>query len=139
VIVVDTNVLVYAVRPGAQTAAALAAKRRDPDWLAPAFWRLEMRNVLALSMRLQGMELETALAAYAAAEELVEDLPLEAGAEEALLLAQQATISAYDAEFVTAARHLGLRLVTADRRLARSCPEVAVPLEAFAGAGDEER
>jgi predicted nucleic acid-binding protein len=134
VIVVDTNVLVYAVRPGGHTEAALAAKRRDPDWLAPSFWRLEMRNVLALSMRLHAMELETALNAYRAAEELVEDLPLEPGAEEALVLAQEASISAYGAEFVHAALRLDLRLITADRRLARSCPEVAVSLEQFAAA-----
>lgn len=130
-IVVDTNVLVYAVRPGELTEAALAAKRQEPDWLAPAFWRLEMRNVLALSMRVHGMELTTACEAYAAAEELVDDLPQELAAEGALDLCRQASISAYDAEFVLAARRLDLRLVTADRRLARSCPEVAVLLTEF--------
>ncbi|HUF79258.1 MAG TPA: type II toxin-antitoxin system VapC family toxin [Thermoanaerobaculia bacterium] len=134
-IVVDTNVLVYAVRPGAQTDAALAAKRRDPTWLAPAFWRLEMRNVLAVSMRAEGMALETAIEAYTAAAELVEDLDLEPSAEQALRLAHGASISAYDAEFVFAAERLDLRLVTADRRLAERCPGVAVSLADFAEGG----
>ena len=80
-IVVDTNVLVYAVRPGEQTEAALAARRKDPDWLAPAFWRLEMRNVLALFMWVGGMAPATAIEADSAAEGLVEDLDLEPGVE----------------------------------------------------------
>ncbi len=134
-IVVDTNVLVYAVRPGEQTELVLAAKRKDPDWLAPAFWRLEMRNVLALSMRVAGMALATAIEAFSAAEGLVEDLDLEPGVEEALRLAQGAGISGYDAEFVFAAERLGLRLVTADRRLAERCPENAVSLSAFVAEG----
>ena len=133
--VVDTNVLVYAVRPGEQTEAPLAAKRKEPDWLAPAFWRLETRGVLALSMRVAGMALATAIEAYSAAEGLVEDLDLEPGVEEALRLAEGARISAYDAEFVFSAERLGLRLVTADRRLAERCPEQVVSLSAFVAEG----
>lgn len=133
-IVVDTNVLVYAVRPGQQTDAALRAKQRDPDWLAPAFWRLEMRNVLALSMRVDGLTMETALEAFAAAEELVEDLQFESLVEDSLDLSREASISAYDAEFVLAARRLGVLLVTADRRLAERAGERAVRLDRFAPA-----
>jgi predicted nucleic acid-binding protein len=134
VIVVDTNVLVYAVRPGQQTEAALRAKRRDPDWLAPAFWRLEMRNVLALSMRVDGMTMETALEAFAAAEELVEDVELESVVEDSLDLCRQASISAYDAEFVLTAQRLGVPLLTADRRLAERAGDRAVRLDRFAPA-----
>lgn len=130
-IVVDTTVLVYAVRPGEHTEAALQAKELDPDWVAPSFWRLEMRNVLTLSMRLDGMDLATAIAAFDAAEDLVEDLDFEPTTREVLELTQSAGISAYDAEFVLAARQFDLRLVTADRRLARSVPQVCVQLAEF--------
>jgi predicted nucleic acid-binding protein len=132
VIVVDTNVLAYAVRPGLQTEAALQAKERDPDWVAPAFWRLEMRSVLALAMRVEGMELETALEAFAAAAELVEDVEIEPSVEESLRLTQQASISAYDAEFALAAERLDVQFVTADRRLAQKLPGRAVTLAEFA-------
>lgn len=131
-IVVDTNVLAYAVRPGRHTEAALRARQRDPGWVAPAFWRLEMRNVLALSMRVEGMELETALEAFSAAAELVEELEVEPSAEESLRLTQQVSISAYDAEFVLVAERLGLPLVTADRRLAQRLPGRVVSLAGFA-------
>ena len=131
-IVVDTNVLAYAVRPGLHTEAALRARKRDPDWVAPAFWRLEMRSVLALAMRVEGMELDTALEAFAAAAELVEDVEFEPSVEESLRLTQQASISAYDAEFALAAERLDVPLVTADRRLARKLPGRAVTLAEFA-------
>lgn len=131
-IVVDTNILVYAVRPGERTEAALEAKRRDPDWLAPPFWRLELRNVLAVSMRLDRLALETALEAFAAAEELVEDVAIEPTVEDSLRIAQQGSISAYDAEFVFAAERLDLKLVTADRGLLKGFPGLAVSLTEFA-------
>ncbi|MEM7049222.1 MAG: type II toxin-antitoxin system VapC family toxin [Acidobacteriota bacterium] len=131
-IVVDTNVLVYAVRPGEQTDLALQALRRDPDWLAPEFWRLEMLNVLSLFVRVEGMERSAAGEAFAAAESLVEDLPMSSSADEVLRLTHQATISAYDAEFVLAAERLALPLVSADRQLARRVPRTVVSLERFA-------
>lgn len=133
-IVVDTNLLVYAIRPGDHTEAALRAKERDPDWVAPSFWRLEMRNVLTLSMRLNGMPLDTAVAAFRAAEGLVGDLELRHDPGEALALSHRAKISAYDAEFVLAAQHLDLPLITADRRLAKNVPDICVPLAEFASA-----
>lgn len=133
-IVVDTNVLVYAVRPGQHTEAALQARRRDPDWVAPSFWRLEMRNVLAVSMRVEGMELETALEAFAAAADLVEDLEVEPSVEEVLRLAQRVSISAYDVEFALAAERLEVPLVTADQRLAQKLAGRAVSLAEFASS-----
>ena len=38
-IVVDTNVLAYAVLPGERSAAVRALAERDPHWLAPPLWR----------------------------------------------------------------------------------------------------
>jgi predicted nucleic acid-binding protein len=139
VIVVDTNVLVYAVQPGEQTAAVLQARRLDPDWIAPVFWRLEMFNVLAVSMRVKQLELETAIEAFAEAEALVEEVELQPSAEESLRLAQRASISAYDAEFVLTAERLDVRLVTADRRLAAACPDRAVFLTDFVTSGSRPR
>lgn len=38
-------------------------------------------------------------------------------------------LTAYDAEFVVAARRSGLKLLTNDHAVLRACPDVAVPLE----------
>lgn len=128
-IVVDTNLIAYAVLPGERTKAALALAERDPEWIAPALWRRELRNVLATLMRVRRLSLGHALAAFAAAEELVTDATVEPSTEECLRLAAQGRVSAWDAEFVFVAEAVGLPLVTADRRLARAFPGRVVPLE----------
>lgn len=128
-IVVDTNLVAYAVLPGEHTAGALKLAERDPEWIAPALWRREFRNVLATLMRARRLPLAHALAAFQAAEQLVADATVEPSTEECLRLAARGRISAWDAEFVFVAEALGLPLVTADKRLARAFPGRVVPLE----------
>lgn len=131
-IVVDTNLLAYAVLPGERTEAALAVAERDADWVAPALWRVELRNVLATAMRVRKLRLTSALAAFTVAERLVTDADIEPSTEECLRLAARGGVSAYDAEFVFVAEQLELVLVTADRRLARAFPHLTLTPEAFA-------
>jgi predicted nucleic acid-binding protein len=135
VIVVDTNLLAYAVLPGERTAAALRVLESDPEWIAPALWRRELRNVLATLMRVRGLTLGRALAAFGAAEQLVSDAEIEPSTEECLRLAARSGISAWDAEFVFVAEALDLPLVTADRRLARAFPGRAVAPEDYTAGG----
>jgi predicted nucleic acid-binding protein len=129
VIVVDTNLVAYAVLPGERTADALRVADRDSNWVAPPVWRRELRNVLATLMRVRHLSLGRALLAFEAAEELVTDATVEPSIEECLRLAARGQVSAWDAEFVFVAEALGLPLVTADKRLARAFPGLVVPLE----------
>jgi predicted nucleic acid-binding protein len=129
VIVVDTNVIAYAVLPGERTRSALALAERDPGWVAPALWRRELRNVLATLMRLRQLPLRQALAAFSAAEALVTDATVEPSTEECLRLAARGKVSAWDAEFVFVAEAAGLPLVSADKKLARAVPGRVVALE----------
>jgi len=133
VIVVDTNLVAYAVVPGERTADALTIAERDPDWVAPALWRRELRNVLATLMRVRQLSLARAVKAFEAAERLVTDATIEPSTEDCLRLAARGRVSAWDAEFVFVAEALGLPLVTADRRLARAFPGRVVPLEELIG------
>jgi predicted nucleic acid-binding protein len=128
VIVVDTNVVAYAVMPGERTADALALAECDPAWIAPTLWRRELRNVLATLMRVRRLPLAQALRAFHAAEQLVTDATVEPSTEQCLRLAARGGVSAWDAEFVFVAEALGLPLVTADKRLARAFPGRVVPL-----------
>lgn len=128
-IVVDTNLVAYAVLPGERTEDALRVAELDSDWVAPALWRRELRHVLATVMRVRHLPLGRALAAFEAAEQLVTDATIEPSTEECLRLAARGRVSAGDAEFVLVAEALGLPLVTADRRLARAFPGRVVPLE----------
>ena len=131
-IVVDTNVLAYAVMSSGRTAAIEALVARDQHWVAPDLWRRELRNVLATAMRVRGLPLDQALAAFTAAERLVQDVAAAAPLEECLRVAAAGRVSAWDAEFVCAAMALGVPLVSADRKLARAFPDYVMPLDTIA-------
>lgn len=130
-IVVDTNLIAYAVLPGEHTEAALEVARRDAEWVAPRLWRSELRNVMATAMRVAALKLASAAEAFTAAEDLVADLDRDPPTALCLRLAARGGVSAYDAEFVAAAETLGLRLVTLGRRLARAFPGRALLAEEF--------
>jgi predicted nucleic acid-binding protein len=122
VIVVDTNVLAYAVLPGDSSTLVDRVAAHDPDWIAPPFWRLELANLLATAIRARGLSLDGAVAAFSYAERLVSDADLDPSIDERLEMATRGGVSAYDAEFVLVAEKLDLLLITADRRLARAFP-----------------
>lgn len=121
--VVDTNVLSYFLIPGEHTAAAQAAFRQDPEWIAPPLWRSEFRNVLGLYLRRGEISRGEALELYEKAERL---LPEEHAVEtEAVLrLVESSHCSAYDCEFVALAQASGSTLLTSDRELLRKFPDV---------------
>ena len=50
-IVVDTNVVRYLFLRGEFAAQAEAWLRREREWVAPLFWRSELRNLLAGYLR----------------------------------------------------------------------------------------
>lgn len=134
-IVVDTNLIVETVLPGAGHEAALEVAARDSEWVAPALWRSELRNVLATAMRVRGLRLPGALAAFEAADRLVTDFDLEEFTEACLALAARGRISGYDAEFVFVAERLGKPLVSADRKLAKAFPGRVLSPEEFIARG----
>jgi len=133
VIVVDTNLLANAVLPGQHRDEVERVARRDPAWVAPVLWRLELRNVLATTMRVRSLSLARALAAFAEAEQLVVDAGVEPTTAESLELAARGGISVYDAEFVFVAERLDLTLVTADRKLVAAFPGRVRSIRDFAG------
>jgi len=60
VIVVDTNVVAYALIQGTQTALARQVRQRDPFWRLPTLWRHEFLNILAVYVRRGGARLREA-------------------------------------------------------------------------------
>ena len=135
-IVVDTNVVAYLLLPGHHTTAARAALARDASWAAPSLWRSEFRNVLATYVREGHVSLATALQLQEAAENLLGGREYSVDSNDVLTLASQSGHSAYDCEFVAVARALGVPLITSDRRLISSFPQIAVDIRAFAAAGE---
>jgi len=127
VIVVDANVLVYALVGGPASAAVDRLHAREPIWIAPPLWRSEVCNALLQHVRHAGLPRAAALTAMADAEQLVhETIPVDP--RQVLRLAAGSRCSAYDCEYVTLALEAGVPLVTADRKLAEAFPDVCVLL-----------
>jgi predicted nucleic acid-binding protein len=128
VIVVDTNVIAYLYLPNEHTQMAEQLLAHDPEWAAPLLWRSELRNVLALYVRQQLLDLDGAYAIQTEAESLVAGREYDVGSLDVLTLACSSGCSAYDCEFVALARHLNTRLVTVDQQLVRRFKSTAVSL-----------
>ncbi len=130
-IVVDTNVIAYLLLPSEHTPAARAAYERDPAWAAPLLWRSEFRNVLATSIHQGHMTVDDAVDVMDAGHELMEGREYAVDSADVLNLASLSSRSAYDCEFVALAQELGVRLVTADRRIRTSFGDVTSSLADF--------
>jgi len=129
-IVADTNLIAYLLIPGNQTSWAERVYSLDPDWQVPQLWRSELRNVLMLYVRKQGLPLEKAKQIMALAEHKF-GVGAEVLSATVLTMAAESGCSAYDCEFAALALTLQVRLVTSDKKVLAAFPEMAVSPERF--------
>ena len=130
-IVVDTNVIGYLFLSSDHSLSAECALQKDIEWAAPVLWRSEFRNVLALYMRKNIIDLEQAQIIMNSALKLLKDREYQVPSYEVLRLASESKCSAYDCEFIAVAKDLKVPLVTVDKQLLREFPSVAVSLRSF--------
>lgn len=138
-IVADTNLVAYLLIPGDRTEASEEVLRKDPKWCAPVLWRSELRNVLALYMRQQGMTLLQAILTMEKAEKLLGNHEYVIPSDSILGVVAGTSLSAYDAEFVSLAEHLEVKLVTADAKILAAAPKTALSPESFVRAKSTKR
>ena len=131
-IVADTNLVAYLLLEGEHTAAAEQVLNRDSHWIAPALWRSELRNVLALYVRQELLTLEQACRFMELAEVLLWGREYSVPSESVLELAASSGCAAYDCEFVALARRRAIPLVTSDRQVLSAFPDIAVDPRRFA-------
>ncbi len=130
-IVVDTNTIAYLYLPTPGTPNVERLLELDSSWVAPLLWRSEFRNILALYVRKDIVDLTTACQIQDKAEALMAGGEYEIDSLSVLSAAQQSGCSAYDCEFVALAKNLGKPLITADKKLLRAFPDVAMTVKAF--------
>ena len=87
---------------------------------------------MAKYMRSGSLTLRDALNAIEFAEETLFGKEYAANSVRVMELVESSACSAYDCEYVALALRLEVPLVTADRRVLREFPDVAVSLETFA-------
>ncbi|MFZ5698440.1 MAG: type II toxin-antitoxin system VapC family toxin [Pseudomonadota bacterium] len=127
-IVVDTNILAYLYLPSELSEQAEQLLAKEPHWAAPVLWRSELRNVLALYIRKEMLTLEQAYAIQTEAEALLNGAEYEVPSLDVLRLVESSECSAYDCEFVALAKRLNVKLVTADKKILKEFPGVAMTL-----------
>lgn len=128
-IVVDTNVVAYLLTGAGPREAAARLLVRDPEWTAPPILLSELRNVMVGLLRREQLQPQDAAEICQDAEAILGDRVVSVSSASVLNVAIGGGLSAYDAEFVAVARHLGLTLVTADQAILQAAPDVAVALE----------
>lgn len=130
-IVVDTNIIAYLYLPTKYTDDVENLLLNDPAWAAPALWRSEFRNVLALYMRKEIVDFETACAVQAQAEQLLAGSEFDIDSVSVLSLAKESGCSAYDCEFISLAKSLNCKLITSDKKLKNKFPEIAMDASTY--------
>ena len=130
-IVVDANVVVYYLMDTPQSQLAQRILDADPNWHVPLLWRAEFRNAAAQYMRSGKLTLQGALDAVESAEQMLSDNEHAVDSAPVMRLVADSQCSAYDCEYVALALRLGVPLVTADRRVLREFPDIAISPDAF--------
>lgn len=128
-IVVDTNVIVYLLVNSDLTTSAATVRQKDRHWVAPVLWRSEFRNVTLGYFRRDAISLTNLISLLELAESKVESRQVDA--TRVIELAVGSGCSAYDCEYVYLAEALAVPLVTSDKKLLTSFPEIAVSMSDF--------
>lgn len=138
-IVVDANILLYAMVECDATPLTQELKNKDPDWRAPPLLIHEVLNVLVTHER-RGMltldqcqELLRGATAFMGAAEIAVD------AEHAFDVAVRHRITGYDAQYVALAQTLDVILVTEDRKLREAAPGIALSLSEYMASSEVGR
>ena len=134
-IVADTNLVAQLILRLDITESAQEVYRRDPAWLLPELWRHEFLNVLASYNRFDRVPYAKLLAAWTTAGSLFDRSTRQVDMPQALRIAGERNISAYDAQFVALAQTHRVPLITHDRRLLRAAPETAVTARQYLESG----
>lgn len=130
-IVADSNLVAYLLIPGDKNALADEIFLKDTDWAVPLICRSEMRNILTLYMRHEGMSLSQAKRTMEKAEIILRDKEYAVPSDDVLELTSRHAVTAYDGEFVVLAMQLGVPFVTFDKPARKAFPTIAIDPEVF--------
>lgn len=130
-IVADSNLIAYLLIPGDKSGLAENVFLKDDEWAVPLICRSEIRNILTLYMRHQGMSLPQAISTMEKAERLWGSREYAVPSDDVLDLGFQHPVSAYDGEFVVLAKQLDIPFVTFDKAVLKGFPGIAVSAEDF--------
>lgn len=130
-IVVDANILIYALIESQYTPLVDQLRLKEPDWRTTALCLHEVVNVLATYQRRSILTLAQCRELLAYAQSFIEVAQCEVGMDAVLTAAAEYKVTGYDAQYVVLAKSLNLSLITEDRKLRLAAPEVAVSMQDY--------
>jgi predicted nucleic acid-binding protein len=127
VVLVDTNILAYLLIEGDRTSGAQDLFARDSAWCSEAFVMVEFSNILATYVRTGALRRMQSTELLTEAQTILSTMHNVANGQ-ALEVAMQYEISAYDARFISLAAQLKTRLITEDAKLRKAVPSWTISL-----------
>lgn len=130
-IVAATQLLVYRTTESPWRELAARVRARDSAWASPFLWRSEFRSAVLGQVRNGGIDLADAINAFGSAQRIVAGREHHVDTRTLFDLSSGTRMTAYDLEFATLARTLGVQLVTFDKQILAELPAIAVHPEQF--------
>jgi len=130
-IVADTNTIAYLYLPSDYSNDVEALLLKDSHWIAPLLWRSELRNILTLYLRKDMITMSDAAEIQQQAEALLSGNEYKVNSLEVIQIAHESGCSAHDSEFVSLAINTNSKLVTADKKILKTFPEIATTARDF--------
>ncbi|MEX0928612.1 MAG: type II toxin-antitoxin system VapC family toxin, partial [Balneolales bacterium] len=94
-------------------------------WVAPVLWKSEFRNVVILYLRKNLIDLPKAIQITEKAENMMKEREFHVNSIQVYNLADKSVCSSYDCEFISLAEELDTKLITMDKQILRSFPELS--------------
>ena len=126
---VDTNIIFPLILRSSRTDQIQTLLELDHDWRIEPFALQEISNILATHERNKLLSRDEVFGYFAKAQKLLDNLLHPVPDEVVLDVAMQYKITTYDARFLAVAKELGTRLVTEDRKLRNSAPNLTQSLD----------
>lgn len=130
-IVIDANILIYALIESENSRLIPELKAKDADWRTTALCRHETLNVLVTYQRRGVLSLGQCREALDHASRFIAHAQCEVSPATSLDTAARYGISGYDAQYVALAASLSVPLLSEDRKLQQAVPDMVLSMQQF--------
>ena len=130
-IIADANLITYYYIPGPHQMVAVKVLEKDPLWFVPPIMASEFRNILLGYVRSKQLSAKDGIELAARVELFFYPRTKAVSAAKVMDMAYASGCSSYDGEYAALAHTLKVRLVTSDKLLLKSFPEIAISPQDF--------
>ena len=130
-IVIDANILIYALIECDNSRLIPQVREKDADWRTTGLCLHETLNVLATYQRRGVLTLEQCRELLGNASRFISVAQCDVDMEASLVAAAKYGITGYDAQYVALAQNFSVPLITEDRKLRQAVPGVGISMQEF--------